>query len=150
MERESPARQSYLFLHHQSKREKGVEMSAGRAEAVESVNDRHVQRPEARPLRIAEATERNGIQHLIDLSQIMMREAEKLAGQAVFNEESHRLEEINLSEGIDFFQEIKRFEMSLIQLALAHTGGHQAKAAKLLNLKPTTLNSKLKVHGIQY
>ncbi len=125
-------------------------MSADRAEAIEAVNHHRVHTSEARPLRIAEATERKGVQRLIALSQTMMCEAERLAGQAAFNAESHRLDEINLSEGIDFFQEIKRFEVNLIKLALAYTGGHQAKAAKLLNLKPTTLNSKLKLHGIQY
>jgi DNA-binding NtrC family response regulator len=45
---------------------------------------------------------------------------------------------------------MKQFEISLIKLALAQTGGHQARAAKLLNIKPTTLNTKIKQYGIEY
>lgn len=55
-----------------------------------------------------------------------------------------------LGDGIDLFQEVKRFEINLIKLALTQTRGHQARAARLLNINPTTLNSKIKLHGIEY
>jgi DNA-binding NtrC family response regulator len=56
---------------------------------------------------------------------------------------------INIDDGIDFYAEVTRFEIDLIQRALQHTHGHQGRAARLLNLKITTLNSKIKHYGIQ-
>lgn len=50
--------------------------------------------------------------------------------------------------GIDFYEEVSRFEIDLIKRALLQTGGHQGRAAKLLNLKITTLNSKIKHYNI--
>lgn len=50
--------------------------------------------------------------------------------------------------GLDFYAEVSRFEIDLITRALLHTGGHQVRAAKLLNLKVTTLNSKIKHYKI--
>jgi DNA-binding NtrC family response regulator len=52
------------------------------------------------------------------------------------------------SDGLDFYDEVSRFEIDLISRALLHTGGHQVRAAKLLNLKVTTLNSKIKHYKI--
>ena len=51
----------------------------------------------------------------------------------------------HLDEQFDFYQEVERFEMNLIRNALRITGGSQVKAARLLKLKPTTLNAKLKL-----
>src|SRR5262245_600654 len=53
-----------------------------------------------------------------------------------------------LTEQFDFYDEVRRFEISLIRKALRTTSGCQLKAAKLLQLKPTTLNSKIKSYGI--
>lgn len=50
----------------------------------------------------------------------------------------------DLENGIDFYDEVSRFEIDLIKRALIQTGGHQRRAARLLNLKVTTLNSKIK------
>jgi hypothetical protein len=49
---------------------------------------------------------------------------------------------------IDFYKEVERYEIDLIKKALTHTGGIQRRAARLLNLKATTLNAKLKNYGI--
>ncbi len=56
--------------------------------------------------------------------------------------------EIDISRGINFYEEIKRFEVDLIRRALDQTGGHQSRAARLLGLNATTLNSKIKTHNI--
>ncbi len=40
--------------------------------------------------------------------------------------------------------EVQRFEIDLIRSALDRTGGNQVRAARLLRVKPTTLNAKLK------
>jgi DNA-binding NtrC family response regulator len=124
------------------------------AKTIEPARDRVPQGPssnaERYALRIAEKPERSSVQRLIDLTTSLLREAQTLAGDKALADESQRLQALNFSEGIDFFDEVKQFETSLIKLALARTGGHQARAAKLLNIKPTTLNSKIKLYGIQY
>ena len=50
--------------------------------------------------------------------------------------------------GISFYEEVQRFEISLIKRALSQTGGHQRRAARLLGIKPTTLNNKIKFYNI--
>lgn len=52
------------------------------------------------------------------------------------------------NEAIDFYDEVRRFEIELITRALKRTGGHQMRAARLLNVKVTTLNSKIKRYNI--
>ena len=55
---------------------------------------------------------------------------------------------LTIGDGLDFYNEVSRFEIDLIKRALLQTGGHQVQAAKLLNLKVTTLNSKIKHYNI--
>ena len=55
---------------------------------------------------------------------------------------------LTIESGFDFYDEVSRFEIDLIRRALIQTGGHQVRAAKLLNLKVTTLNSKIKHYQI--
>src|SRR5256885_11172487 len=45
--------------------------------------------------------------------------------------------------------EVQRFETDLIRTALERTGGNQARAARLLGVKHTTLNAKIKRYSIQ-
>jgi DNA-binding NtrC family response regulator len=47
-------------------------------------------------------------------------------------------------EGLDLDSFVSKIERELIQLSLARTGGNKGQAAKLLNLKRTTLVEKLK------
>jgi transcriptional regulator with GAF, ATPase, and Fis domain len=54
----------------------------------------------------------------------------------------------SLDAGVDFYAEVSRFEIDLIKCALLQTAGHQRQAARLLNLKVTTLNSKIKHYNI--
>ena len=42
------------------------------------------------------------------------------------------------------YDEVRRFEIQLISNALFQTRGHQKKAARLLGIKATTLNAKIK------
>jgi DNA-binding NtrC family response regulator len=58
-------------------------------------------------------------------------------------------EELDISRGISFYDEVSRFEIELIRRALEHTGGHQSRAAKLLGMNNTTLNSKIKVYNLK-
>lgn len=54
----------------------------------------------------------------------------------------------SIEEGLDFYAEVRKFEMSLIQRALKHTAGAQNKAALILKLKRSTLNSKIKSYRL--
>ena len=48
------------------------------------------------------------------------------------------------------YDEVQRFEIDLIRSALERTGGNQVRAARLLGVKPTTLNAKLKRYKISF
>ncbi|MEP6718616.1 MAG: helix-turn-helix domain-containing protein [bacterium] len=102
------------------------------------------------PLKLADRQERNRVQRLADLARTLLREAETLASDKAFTEASNKLLTMNVSEGIDFYDEVVRFEINLIKLALERTGRNQAAAARLLHIKPTTLNFKIKLYGIEY
>jgi DNA-binding NtrC family response regulator len=71
-----------------------------------------------------------------ELAQKMIKNSEGSSG------------DIDISRGVNFYEEVKRFEIDLIQRALDQTGGHQSRAARLLGLNATTLNSKIKTYNI--
>ena len=128
-------------------------MKAEQAAAIEPGRNRRLQ-GSSKPgaplrLRITGKPERNPVHSLVDLASTLLREAESLAHDKEIGDQSDRLA-LNVSEGIDFYAELEQFETFLIKLALDETGGHQARAARLLNIKPSTLNSKIKLYGIEY
>ncbi len=102
------------------------------------------------PLRVAERPGHTRVQRLADLAHTLLKEAETLASDKAFTEESNKLRTMNIADGIDFYDEVVRFETNLIKLALERTGRNQAAAARLLHIKPTTLNFKIKLYGIEY
>ncbi len=55
---------------------------------------------------------------------------------------------LDLARGLNFYDEVKRFEIDLIRRALDRTAGHQSRAARLLGLNATTLNSKIKGYNL--
>ncbi len=57
---------------------------------------------------------------------------------------------IDLARGVNFYDEVKKFEIDLIRRSLDQTGGHQSRAARLLGLNATTLNSKIKNYNIDH
>ena len=64
----------------------------------------------------------------------LLRQVESLETQIA----SDNVPELNLQK------EVHRFEAAIIRSALAKTGGRQRRAAKLLGVKVTTLNTKIK------
>lgn len=78
------------------------------------------------------------IEALKDVALSLLHEVQSLG--AVKNAEVRR--------GINFYEEVRRFEADLIRRALIQTGGHQMRAARLLNLKVSTLNSIIKRYQI--
>jgi DNA-binding NtrC family response regulator len=56
--------------------------------------------------------------------------------------------DIPIAQGISFYDEVAKFEIRLIRRALEITGGNQSRAARLLGMNTTTLNSKIKAYNI--
>lgn len=78
------------------------------------------------------------INTLKELTLALLQEVESLKGNESFDGKP----------SLNFDEEVRRFETDLIRWALMHTGGHQRRAARILNLKVTTLNAKIKRYGI--
>ena len=54
----------------------------------------------------------------------------------------------NGNHKVKLYDEVRKFEADLIRAALVRTGGNQSRAARLLGVKHTTLNAKIKRYGI--
>ena len=52
------------------------------------------------------------------------------------------------SSELNLHDHVQQFEAALIRSALEKTGGRQRRAARLLGVKVTTLNTKIKRHNI--
>jgi transcriptional regulator with GAF, ATPase, and Fis domain len=76
----------------------------------------------------------------------VLRVANKLKA-AVLDLQYHDLPKVDFETG--FYEQVEHFEISLILRALAQSGGSQVKAARLLKLNVTTLNSKIKRYQIK-
>lgn len=131
-------------------------MGANRAKLTDTINKTRQKgtpiRATAVGLRLAGTEESTGsrVRRLADLAAALMREADVLARDKAFADQSARLDNLDVEAGVDFYNEVKQFETALIKLALGRTAGNQAQAAKLLGLQATTLNSKIKLYGIEY
>lgn len=55
---------------------------------------------------------------------------------------------VDVKSGARLYDEVRQFEVNLIRTALGRTAGSQTRAAKLLGLKLSTLNSKIKRYHI--
>src|SRR5262245_35893134 len=62
--------------------------------------------------------------------------------------ESLRRTQQTTGENLGLHEEVQRYEIELIKQALHRTRGNQRRAAKLLGVKVTTLNCKIKRFGI--
>lgn len=85
-----------------------------------------------------ETPSRSNVTALKELTLRLLREVQSIG----------EVRTVNLEGGLDFYDEVSRFEIDLIKRALLQTAGHQGRAARLLNLKVTTLNSKIKHYKI--
>ena len=108
-------------------------MSANRAALIDAKNKQQASASRKTiSLRLA-GTDQSGngrVRRLVDLASSLMREAQVLARDKTFADESAKLQNIDVSKGIDFYGEVERFEMALIKLALDQTEGNQARAAQ--------------------
>ena len=80
----------------------------------------------------------NKIRALKEIALLLLRELESL-GEA---------QPMDGKRSINLQEEVRRFEIDLIERALRRTGGNQVRAARLLGMKVTTLNSKIIRYGI--
>ncbi len=130
-------------------------MSLNRAATIEPDNSRRLPKSSASasapvPLRIAERPVRDSMQRLVGLAMSLLREAETLARDTCFTEQSGKLQTLDLAGGVDFYTEVERFETGLIRVGLDQSHGNQASAAKLLHFRSTTLYTKIKLYGIEF
>jgi DNA-binding NtrC family response regulator len=83
-------------------------------------------------------------------SALKLKTLQELALALLREVESLKSEETSAGKSqVNFAEAVRRFETDLIRWALMHTGGHQRRAAKMLNIKVTTLNAKIKRYGIR-
>lgn len=95
----------------------------------------------------------NGSSGNFDSSVIMNNRLEslKVFSNLILQEIETLRREGNLStaQNINLSEEVQNYEAELIRCALLRCNGRQRKAAKLLGVKATTLNSKIKRLGIE-
>jgi DNA-binding protein Fis len=130
-------------------------MAANRAALVETLSRRSNKEitdsaTKSATLRLADEPGTGRVRRLVDLAGSLMKEVQVLARDKAFVDESANLRSLDLAKGIDFYNEVQRFETALIKLALEEASGNQARAARLLGLRATTLNSKIKLYDIEY
>lgn len=56
----------------------------------------------------------------------------------------------DVNQSINLYEELREYEINLIRWALRQSGGKQKIAARLLGIKPTTLNNKIKHYNIAW
>jgi transcriptional regulator with GAF, ATPase, and Fis domain len=81
----------------------------------------------------------NQLEALKSLSYLFIREINSLEQRQETLEE-----EIGNEQPISLLSELQRFEVKMIRCAMIRAMGNQTKAARLLGLKVTTLNMKLR------
>jgi DNA-binding NtrC family response regulator len=119
-------------------------MSTAKAAIVESISKRRLR---AVPSRMRRAPAER-LEKIKELAGALLAEAESLNHENALAEASAAAENLNPKSEVDFFAEVRRFEMRLIRRALELTGGNQARAARMLRLGTTTLNYKIKCYGL--
>ena len=80
----------------------------------------------------------NRLMTLRDVALTLLREVESLRVS----------EPYTIAGRVRLYDEVQRFETELIRSALSRTAGNQTRAAQLLGVKLTTLNSKIKRYKI--
>jgi len=118
-------------------------MSTAKAEIVESISKGRLR---GLPSRARKAAPADRLEKIRDMASALLQEAETLDHENSLAEVSAAVANLNTRSVVDFFDEVKRFEISLISRALELTGGNQARAARMLGLGTTTLNYKIKAY----
>jgi DNA-binding NtrC family response regulator len=120
-------------------------MSTAKAELVESINKGHLR---GLPSRTKTGPINDRLKKMRDLASALLQESEALEHEGQLAEASSTVATLTANSAIDFFNEVRQFEVRLINRALELAGGNQARAAQLLGLGTTTLNYKVKTYGL--
>jgi DNA-binding NtrC family response regulator len=123
----------------------GIHMSTAKAALVESINKRHLR---GLPSRIKTGQTNGRLKKMRDLALALLEESEALEHEGELAETSATIATLSTDAAINFFEEVRQFEVRLISRALELAGGNQARAAQLLGLGTTTLNYKVKTYGL--
>ena len=91
-------------------------------------------------IHLQEASLDNRIETLREIALTLLEKLESLQSARPGRDEGN----------VKLCDEVQRFEVELIRSALDRTGGNQVRAARLLGVKPTTLNAKLKRYKISF
>ena len=108
-----------------------------------------ISKPQLRGLPSRKVVAAERLNKIREMASALVEEAETLEHENALAEAAATAENLNLKSRVDFFEEVKRFEVRLISRALEVSGGNQARAAKLLGLGTTTLNYKIKAYEIK-
>ena len=120
-------------------------MSTAKAALVESINKRHLR---GLPSRTKTGQANGRLKKMRDLASELLEESEALEHEGELAEAQATIATLTANAGINFFEEVRQFEVRLINRALELAGGNQARAAQLLGLGTTTLNYKVKTYGL--
>ena len=120
-------------------------MTIAKAAPVESINKRHLR---GLPSRIKKVHGSDRFKIIRDLASELLGHSEALEHEAELAHFAATVAGLGTNSTIDFYEEIRRFEVQLIRRALQLTGGNQVRAARLLRLETTTLNYKVKRYGL--
>jgi len=120
-------------------------MSTAKAAIVESISQGRLR---GLPSRTQNAAPEGRLEKIKEMASALLREAESLEHENGLAEASATIETLSARSGVDFFDEVRRFEMRLIRRALELTNGNQARAARILGLGTTTLNYKIKAYEL--
>lgn len=103
-------------------------------------------------LRVVQPAQKSGQADAANLIESLERLKERVREMALMitaGEAGEALRSSELEFGQDFYKSVRQFEIIMIKGALELTEGSQTKAAKLLKIKVTTLNSKIKRYKIR-
>ena len=80
----------------------------------------------------------------------LLQEAQALESATLMSELAipQGIRQADIENGIKLDDAVRRFESNIIRQALLITGGNQARAARLLGIKPNTLNYKVKLYNL--
>jgi transcriptional regulator with GAF, ATPase, and Fis domain len=90
------------------------------------------------PAPLLDSALNNRLNTLREVALTLLREVESLRVS----------QQPNTKQSVKLYDEVQRFETELIRSALVRTGGNQTRAAQLLGVKLTTLNTKVKRYKI--
>jgi len=122
-------------------------MSTAKAAILDSISKRRLRGLPSR-MRMRKPMPSERLEKIKEMATALLDEAATLNHENALTEANATIGNLNPSSRVDFFKEVKSFEMRLIQRALELTGGNQARAARILGLGTTTLNYKIKIYGI--